>query len=75
MTQMLKKISILLAGLTLVSCANIVDQTSEAYRSEYCTFDSVSFEYYPPGSGDHQWCLDLWESGFDPDDIMDKGDN
>jgi len=71
---MIKKISVLLAGLALASCSNIVDQNSDAYRSEYCTFDSISFEYYPPGSGDHKWCLELWESGIDPDEDWNDGD-
>ncbi len=72
---MIKYISVLFAGLILVSCAGVVDQTSDAYRSEYCTFDSVTFEAYAPGSEDHKWCLELWESGIDPDDDMHGADD
>ncbi len=72
---MIKNISVIFASLVLVSCAGIVDQTSDAYRSKYCTFDSVTFDVYQPGSNDHKLCLELWESGIDPDDDIHDGDS
>ena len=71
---MIIKNSGLLMGLALTACANIPDQTSEAYRSAYCVFDPNTFQEYPPGSQGHTLCMELWESGFDPDEDFADGD-
>jgi len=74
---MVKIFSMILAALFLVSCEGleIPDQTSRAYWDERCKFDGDTWEEYEIGSPDHQMCIEMLESGIDPDEDFADGDS
>lgn len=73
---MMKTISVLFACIWLFSCAGaeFPDQNSRAYWDEICKFDYDSWVEYKIGSPDHQFCIELLESGIEPDEDFHNGD-
>ena len=70
----MKKLGFLMGVVLIIAACSSqerakIDQEIEEDFQKRCEFDNITFEKFERGTPAHTFCVELWRSGIDPDEI------